>query len=106
MRGISKRLSAVSGPFLGWKLARPEKSSHPYQDVPVLGYHKFSKNRADRMTVRESVFEAQMRSLRENGYHVLPLEELFILLDFKGRIPPKAVVITIDHLIPAWFKRI
>jgi peptidoglycan/xylan/chitin deacetylase (PgdA/CDA1 family) len=49
------------------------------------------------MTVRESVFEAQMKFLRENGYRVIPLEELFSFLDFKGRIPPKSVIITIDE---------
>ena len=68
-----------------------------YQTIPVIVYHKFSKNKADRMTVRESVFESQMRFLSENGYRVIPLEELFNFLDFKGRIPPKSVVITIDE---------
>jgi len=68
-----------------------------YQTIPVIVYHKFSKNKADRMTVRESVFEAQMRFLKDNGYRVISMEELFDFLDFKGRIPPKSVVITIDE---------
>jgi peptidoglycan/xylan/chitin deacetylase (PgdA/CDA1 family) len=68
-----------------------------YQTVPVIVYHKFSKNKADRMTVKERTFEAQMRFLRENGYRVIPLEGFFNFLDFKGQIPPKSVVITIDE---------
>ena len=83
--------------FPGWKLSPAEKSSHPYQNVRVLVYHKFSKNKAHRMTVRESVFGAQMRYLRENGYRVISLEVLFNFLDFKGRIPSKSAVIMINE---------
>jgi len=68
-----------------------------YQTVPVIVYHKFSKSRANRMTVKESTFEAQMKFLRENGYRVIPLEEFFNFLDFKRQIPQKSVVITIDE---------
>jgi len=67
------------------------------QTIPVLTYHKFSKNESDRMTVRESSFEAQMKFLRENGYRVITLEEFFNFLDFKGQLPKKSVVITIDE---------
>ncbi|MGA2956922.1 MAG: polysaccharide deacetylase family protein [Thermodesulfobacteriota bacterium] len=68
-----------------------------YQTVPVIVYHKFSKNRADRMTVKENAFESQMRFLRDNGYRVIPLEDFFSFLDFKRQIPKKSVVITIDE---------
>ena len=68
-----------------------------YQTIPVIVYHKFSKKKADRMTVRESVFESQMRFLSENGYRVIPLEVLFNFLDFKGRIPSKSAVIMINE---------
>lgn len=68
-----------------------------YHTVPVIVYHKFSKNRANRMAVKESTFEAQMKFLRENGYRVIPLEEFFNFLDFKRPIPKKSVVITIDE---------
>ncbi len=63
----------------------------------MIVYHKFSKNRADRMTVKESAFEAQMRFLRDNGYRVIPLEDFFNFSDFKRQIPKKSVVITIDE---------
>lgn len=67
-----------------------------YQTVPVLCYHRFSKSRVDRMTVREKDFEDQMEFLRDHGYHVITLDQLLAFMDFKGQIPPKSVVITID----------
>jgi peptidoglycan/xylan/chitin deacetylase (PgdA/CDA1 family) len=48
------------------------------------------------MTVREADFEAQMRFLRENGYRVIPLEDLFEFLQFRRQIPARSVVITFD----------
>ena len=68
-----------------------------YQTVPVLSYHNFSPDRSTtRMTVTKAVFEEQMKFLKENGYRVIPLNQLMDFLDFKGQIPKKAVVITID----------
>ena len=68
-----------------------------YQTVPVLTYHKLSRNGTpDAMTVREADFEAQMRFLRENGYRVIPLDDLFEFLQFRRQIPARSVVITFD----------
>lgn len=68
-----------------------------YQTVPVLTYHKLSRNGThDAMTVREADFEAQMRFLRENGYRVIPLDDLFEFLQFRRQIPSRSVVITFD----------
>jgi peptidoglycan/xylan/chitin deacetylase (PgdA/CDA1 family) len=67
-----------------------------YQTVPVLTYHKFSETLSDQMTVTASAFETQMRFLRDNGFHVIPLDNLFDFMAFKRQIPQKAVVITID----------
>lgn len=67
-----------------------------YQTIPVLCYHKFSKNNGDTMTVRESAFEEQMRFLRQNGYRVISMDEFFDFLNFNHQVPKKSVVITID----------
>jgi peptidoglycan/xylan/chitin deacetylase (PgdA/CDA1 family) len=67
-----------------------------YQTVPVLTYHKFSETLSDQMTVKASAFEAQMRFMKDNGFHVIPLDDLFDFMAFKRQIPQKAVVITID----------
>lgn len=68
-----------------------------YQTVPVLTYHKLSRNGTpDAMTVRETDFEAQMRYLRENGYRVISLDDLFEFLQFRRQVPARSVVITFD----------
>lgn len=67
-----------------------------YQTVPVITYHKFSKNMADAMTVTAKAFEEQMRFLKQQGYRVITMDEFFAFLDFKSQIPKKSVVITID----------
>jgi peptidoglycan/xylan/chitin deacetylase (PgdA/CDA1 family) len=67
-----------------------------YQTVPVLTYHKFSPSKTDKMTVTGSAFEEQMKFLKDRGYHVITLNQLFDFLDFKIQIPKKSVVITID----------
>jgi peptidoglycan/xylan/chitin deacetylase (PgdA/CDA1 family) len=67
-----------------------------YQMVPVLSYHKFSKDKADVLTVKESAFEEQMKFLKTSGYRVITMDELFDFLDYNRPIPKKSVVITID----------
>jgi peptidoglycan/xylan/chitin deacetylase (PgdA/CDA1 family) len=67
-----------------------------YQTVPVLVYHNFSPDKTDKMTVSRASFEDQMRLLKERGYRVISLDQLFDFLDFKKQIPSKSVVITID----------
>ncbi len=67
-----------------------------YQTVPVLSYHNFSLTRSNRSTVTKSAFEKQMRLLKDRGYRVITMDQLFDFLEFKGQIPEKSVVITID----------
>jgi peptidoglycan/xylan/chitin deacetylase (PgdA/CDA1 family) len=67
-----------------------------HQTVPVLSYHKFSDSKPDKMTVTASAFEEQMKFLKDKGYRVITMDQLFDFLDFKVQIPRKSVVITID----------
>ncbi len=67
-----------------------------YQTVPILAYHKFSKDKADLLTVTETAFAEQMKFLKEMGYRVIPLDHFFDFLEFKRPLPKKSVVITID----------
>ncbi len=71
-------------------------TSKGYQTVPVLSYHHFSLDRMDKLTVTKSTFEEQMKFLKDNGYRVITLDQLFDFLEFKGQIPEKSVVINID----------
>jgi peptidoglycan/xylan/chitin deacetylase (PgdA/CDA1 family) len=67
-----------------------------FQIVPVLCYHQFSQTETDKMTVTRSAFEKQMKFLKDEGYKVIGLDQLLDFIAFKGQLPRKAVVITID----------
>ncbi len=67
-----------------------------YQVVPVLSYHNFSLTGANRSTVTKQAFEEQMNLLREKGFRVITIDQLFDFLEFNGQIPKKSVVITLD----------
>jgi peptidoglycan/xylan/chitin deacetylase (PgdA/CDA1 family) len=71
-------------------------TSKGYQTVPVLSYHHFSLDRADKLTVTKSTFEEQMKFLKDRGYRVITLNQLSDFLEFKSQIPKKSVVINID----------
>jgi peptidoglycan/xylan/chitin deacetylase (PgdA/CDA1 family) len=71
-------------------------SHQGYQTVPVLSYHQFSATESNKMTVTKSAFQEQMKFLKDNGYRVITLDQLFDFLDFKAPLPRKSVVITID----------
>ncbi len=65
--------------------------------VPVLVYHRFAPAKVDAMTVRTSTFQAQLRTLSEDGWTVIGLRELVAALDDPRRtLAPKSVAITVD----------
>jgi peptidoglycan/xylan/chitin deacetylase (PgdA/CDA1 family) len=65
--------------------------------VPILLYHRFGATVADGMTIKTSVFEAQMKYLHDNGYKVIPLRRLVEYYQGKAPAPaPKSVVIVED----------
>lgn len=67
-----------------------------YQTVPVLVYHNFSKYTADQTSVTKSNFESQMKYLKDNGYHVISMDQFYDFLEYDIQIPGKSVVLTID----------
>ncbi len=65
--------------------------------VPILLYHRFGPAASDGMTVTTTLFESHLKSLRDNGYQVIPLRELVdYYLGKGGAPPPRSVVITVD----------
>lgn len=67
-----------------------------YQTVPVLVYHQFAESSTGKAVVSRGAFAAQMQLLKERGYRVVTLGQLRNFLEFRGQLPEKAVVITID----------
>jgi peptidoglycan/xylan/chitin deacetylase (PgdA/CDA1 family) len=65
--------------------------------TPILVYHRFGPTVADSMTVRTSVFAAQLELLEQRGYVVIPLKRLVAhLRGVEPSLPPRSVVITMD----------
>jgi len=91
--------AAVSGQELVISL-RPYRrgglTNERYQTVPVLAYHQFAEKSTNSMTVSREAFAAQMQLLKVKGYRVISLQQLVDFLDFRGQLPEKSVVITID----------
>ena len=71
-------------------------SPEGYQTVPVLTYHRFSKEKSSGMMISETMFKEQMSFLKNNGYSVITVDRLLDFLDFKGQVPEKSVVLTFD----------
>lgn len=67
-----------------------------YQVIPILSYHHLSDQCASSLCVSPFIFEQQMEYLKNNGFRVISLEELYDFLQYRRAIPKKSVVITID----------
>lgn len=67
---------------------------HAY--VTVLLYHKFDEADSPSTSTPGAMFEEQMDYLKEEGYRVLSMNELWECITGKMPVPEKAVVITID----------
>jgi peptidoglycan/xylan/chitin deacetylase (PgdA/CDA1 family) len=68
-----------------------------YQIVPILCYNLFAMECEDKHCVSVEEFDKQMGYLAENGYHVIPLSELYDFFNYRSSLPKKTVVITIDQ---------
>ncbi|MDY6856756.1 MAG: polysaccharide deacetylase family protein [Thermodesulfobacteriota bacterium] len=95
--------NGISGVKTGEKLIIPLKPfdigrlrTYGLQSVPILTYHRFSKENSSKMVVTEDSFDAQMKYLKENGYHVITLDQLLDFLNLNYQTQKKSVVITID----------
>ncbi len=67
-----------------------------YQSVPILCYHKFSRDESSPLTTPSHIFEQQMKYLKDNGYRVITPKDLLGFLEYRSQIPKKSVIITID----------
>jgi len=67
--------------------------------VIVLGYHQFtgpgvaSKNI---YSMRQDVFDQEMKYLKDNNYHVVPLADVVRFVKHEIGLPPNSVAVTID----------
>lgn len=81
------------------KTVPPKNHLEPvhYRDrVAVLLYHRVVAAGGGRCTITLHRFEADLRALRESGYHFISVSQLADFLEGRGGIPPNAVVLTFD----------
>jgi len=67
-----------------------------FQVVPILSYHRFAENCDSLLCQPARVFDQQMKYLKDNGYRVITLAELYEFLKYRNSIPKRSVVISID----------
>ena len=66
-------------------------------EVPILLYHRFGPVVADSMTVTRTIFESQLKYLKDHGYTVIPLKHLIDYhLGKSQTLPSQSLVITVD----------
>ena len=73
------------------------------QQVPVLCYHRFGDKTQSPLNLPVDIFEAQMKYLKDNGYHTISPAELLDFLNYRQPIPKKSVIITIDDGYESFF---
>lgn len=65
--------------------------------VPILTYHNFNPTVKGSMSITPAKFEMQIKWLKDNGYTVIPLQNVVSYLQGKEiTLPEKPVVITAD----------
>jgi len=93
---IASQLSPtpISVNDLAWKEGQTIKAA-------ILMYHHIGPLPEDADAIRQGLtvslenFEAQMKFLKQNGYHVMTMKEMYILVA-QEKLPPKTVVLTFD----------
>jgi peptidoglycan/xylan/chitin deacetylase (PgdA/CDA1 family) len=90
----NETLSAASPTNSGTPRPVPVEAS-----VIVLGYHQFvgpGQSSRNPYVMRQDVFQEEMKYLKDNGYHVVPLADVVRFIKHEIGLPPNSVAITID----------
>ena len=78
--------------FILWPFTSIADENH----CVLLLYHRFSDEGPQSTSTSPAVFEKHLEYLYENGYKVLPLEEVIKSLKMQGILPKKCVSLTAD----------
>lgn len=66
-------------------------------NVPILCYHNFNPTKPGSMNLTPQKFEEQIKWLKENGFTIVPLNEVVEYLQgTRASLPAKSVVISVD----------
>jgi peptidoglycan/xylan/chitin deacetylase (PgdA/CDA1 family) len=67
-----------------------------HQLVPVLAYQDIAAQAKGRLVISASLFEQQMRYLKDAGYHAVSVEDLLAFFKQSRQLPRKSVVLTFE----------
>jgi len=73
---------------------------YPGSGVPVLMYHSIANLPGNNLGLSPEKFAQQMQYLHDAGFTSISLDTLYAVLQDKGKLPPKPVVITFDDGYP------
>lgn len=79
--------------------AQPKPPTPPADDtrVSILGYHEFSETGpATEMRLERDTFRRQLQAIKDNGLHVISLQDFIDWKSGKKSIPERSILITID----------
>lgn len=68
---------------------------HYRNKVAVLTYHHLDEAESD-VTVSPERFASHLQALKQNGFHIIPMQQFIGFLLHREQVPPNAVVITFD----------
>jgi peptidoglycan/xylan/chitin deacetylase (PgdA/CDA1 family) len=85
---------------IGWLLiypsiARTRENSLYSDQVAVLAYHHIDNEAKSDVTITSGLFEAQLRDLKDRGYHFISLEQFEAFLNGNA-VPDNAILVTFD----------
>lgn len=104
-RNLRSNEDALVGKYVPPGAQLPRESSRAYilnNNVPIIMYHYIEYNRDSKDTIRISLtitpywFEKQILWLKEEGYTIIPLEDLVMAKNGQKQIPAKSIVLTFD----------
>ena len=80
--------------------------SHLYlnADAHVFVYHKFDDNRSKSTNISIKELRKQFQYFKDNGYKVVPIEDIITKLENKEKIPNNWVALTIDDAYKSFYK--
>ena len=70
----------------------------------ILMYHKFGEDRYPSTSVTLAQFDAHLDYFKNNGFHVLPLEEVVAAYRHRSPLPDKCIAITVDDAYLSVYK--
>jgi len=91
-----KRFRFILNAFFLVFVLWPSTSIADDNQCVLLLYHRFSDEGPQSTSTSPAVFEKHLEYLYENGYKVLPLEEVIKNLKMQGILPKKCVSLTAD----------